>query len=164
MILHVGYRSFSGYFLDDKRYHSRANQLALQSDDRLNHLLSSENSTHAQYNCDAHDTIANGQWCCLVNGTHTAAGGFEYPYEDSPKWLGKLNFTENVLKYRDDRLALIVDGKENKYKTGVFINIKQEQNWFKPIQMGKKCDMFYACKGRSFLEFSHRACHNQNDP
>ncbi|GFV05412.1 gag-Pol polyprotein [Trichonephila clavipes] len=29
--------------------------------------------------------------------------------------------------------------------------------------MGKECDMFYACKGRSFSEFSHRACHNQND-
>ncbi|GFX80515.1 hypothetical protein TNCV_5115161 [Trichonephila clavipes] len=48
-------------------------------------------------------------------------------------------------------------------ETAVHINIKQEQNWFKPIQMGKKCDMFYACKGKSFSEFTHRACHNQND-
>ncbi|GFV72299.1 uncharacterized protein TNCV_637611 [Trichonephila clavipes] len=48
-------------------------------------------------------------------------------------------------------------------ETAVHINIKQEQNWFKPIQMGKECDMFYACKGKSFLEFTHRACHNQND-
>ncbi|GFV26680.1 hypothetical protein TNCV_2739001, partial [Trichonephila clavipes] len=33
------------------------------------------------------------------------------PMNDSPKWFegAKLNFTENVLKYRDDRLALIVD-------------------------------------------------------
>ncbi|GFT66009.1 transposon Ty3-I Gag-Pol polyprotein [Trichonephila clavipes] len=29
--------------------------------------------------------------------------------------------------------------------------------------MGKECDMFYACKGKSFSEFTHRACHNQND-
>ncbi|GFQ82696.1 retrovirus-related Pol polyprotein from transposon 17.6 [Trichonephila clavata] len=28
--------------------------------------------------------------------------------------------------------------------------------------MGKECDMFYACKGRTFSEFSHKACHNQN--
>ncbi|GFY04126.1 transposon Ty3-I Gag-Pol polyprotein [Trichonephila clavipes] len=48
-------------------------------------------------------------------------------------------------------------------ETAVHINIKQEQTWFKPIQMGKECDMFYACKGRSFSEFIHRACHNQND-
>ncbi|GFW46538.1 hypothetical protein TNCV_1936081 [Trichonephila clavipes] len=48
-------------------------------------------------------------------------------------------------------------------ETAVHINIKQEQNWFKPIQMGKECDMFYACKGKSFSEFTQRACHNQND-
>ncbi|GFS84132.1 hypothetical protein TNCV_2365161 [Trichonephila clavipes] len=48
-------------------------------------------------------------------------------------------------------------------ETAIHINIKQEQNWFKPIQMGKECDMFYACKGKSFSEFTHRACHNQND-
>ncbi|GFX12211.1 hypothetical protein TNCV_1103291 [Trichonephila clavipes] len=48
-------------------------------------------------------------------------------------------------------------------ETAVHINIKQEQNWFKPIEMGKECDMFYACKGKSFSEFTHRACHNQND-
>ncbi|GFT25597.1 uncharacterized protein TNCV_1965191 [Trichonephila clavipes] len=48
-------------------------------------------------------------------------------------------------------------------ETAVHINIKQEQNCFKPIQMGKECDMFYACKGKSFSEFTHRACHNQND-
>ncbi|GFY14601.1 DUF1758 domain-containing protein [Trichonephila clavipes] len=48
-------------------------------------------------------------------------------------------------------------------ETAVHINIKQEQNWFKSIQMGKECDMFYACKGKSFSEFAHRACHNQND-
>ncbi|GFV15933.1 hypothetical protein TNCV_3003421 [Trichonephila clavipes] len=56
---------FPGYFLDDKQYHSLAQiSWRLQSDDRLN-LLSSENSTHAQscsVNCDAHDTIANGQY------------------------------------------------------------------------------------------------------
>ncbi|GFX62028.1 hypothetical protein TNCV_3741961 [Trichonephila clavipes] len=56
---------FPGYFLDDKQYHSRAQiSWRLQSDDRLN-LLSSENSTHAQsysVKCDAHDTIANGQY------------------------------------------------------------------------------------------------------
>ncbi|GFU90991.1 transposon Ty3-I Gag-Pol polyprotein [Trichonephila clavipes] len=48
-------------------------------------------------------------------------------------------------------------------ETHVHINIKQEKNWFEPIQMGKECDMFYACKGKSFSEFTHRACHNQND-
>ncbi|GFW98866.1 transposon Ty3-I Gag-Pol polyprotein [Trichonephila clavipes] len=48
-------------------------------------------------------------------------------------------------------------------ETAVHINIKQEQNWFKPIEMGKECDMFYACEGKSFSEFTHRACHNQND-
>ncbi|GFU07811.1 retrovirus-related Pol polyprotein from transposon 17.6 [Trichonephila clavipes] len=37
-------------------------------------------------------------------------------------------------------------------ETAVHINIKQEQNWFKPIQMGKECDMFYACKGKSFSD------------
>ncbi|GFX63130.1 hypothetical protein TNCV_5084421 [Trichonephila clavipes] len=55
---------FPGYFLDDKQYHSRQISWRLQSDDRLN-LLSSENSTDAQsysVNCDAHDTIANGQY------------------------------------------------------------------------------------------------------
>ncbi|GFW22513.1 hypothetical protein TNCV_2170471 [Trichonephila clavipes] len=36
MILHVGYRSFPGYFLDDKQYHSRQISWRLQSDDRLN--------------------------------------------------------------------------------------------------------------------------------
>ncbi|GFV38535.1 hypothetical protein TNCV_2221141, partial [Trichonephila clavipes] len=61
---------------------------------------------------------------------------------------------------------LIVSDKLNETldnETAVHINIKQEQNWFKPIHLGKECDMFYACKGKSFSEFTHRACHNQND-
>ncbi|GFX73060.1 hypothetical protein TNCV_1704621 [Trichonephila clavipes] len=61
---------FPGYFLDDKQYHSRQISWRLQFDDRLN-LLSSENSTHAQSNCDAHDTIANGQYGAVWSMGHT---------------------------------------------------------------------------------------------
>ncbi|GFU87793.1 hypothetical protein TNCV_801371 [Trichonephila clavipes] len=54
------YRSFSGYFLDDKQYHSR--QISWrQSDDRLNlppHLRIIRMPSPVQSNCDAHDTIA----------------------------------------------------------------------------------------------------------
>ncbi|GFT63565.1 hypothetical protein TNCV_870321 [Trichonephila clavipes] len=74
MILHVGYRSF---FLDIFWMISSTtlapDQLALQSDDRLNHLISSEKSTHAQ-SCsvifDAHDTIANGQYGAVWSMGH----------------------------------------------------------------------------------------------
>ncbi|GFV03107.1 hypothetical protein TNCV_1026981 [Trichonephila clavipes] len=65
---------FPGYFLDDKQVPlSRQISWRLQSDDRLN-LLSSENSTHAQscsVNCDAHDTIANGQYGAVWSMGHT---------------------------------------------------------------------------------------------
>ncbi|GFX60298.1 acetoacetyl-CoA synthetase [Trichonephila clavipes] len=44
------------------------------------------------------------------------------PMNDSPKWFegAKLNFTENVLKYRDDRLALVVDGHMSNRKEALF--------------------------------------------
>ncbi|GFU93162.1 hypothetical protein TNCV_352541 [Trichonephila clavipes] len=71
MILHVGYRSFSWIFFWTISSTTLApDQLRLQSDDRLN-LHSSENSTHAQSvqsNCDAHDTIANGQFAPIGSG------------------------------------------------------------------------------------------------
>ncbi|GFV26685.1 hypothetical protein TNCV_3090501 [Trichonephila clavipes] len=65
-----------------------------------------------QFNCDAHDTIANGQYGAVWSMGHTQQlVDLNIPMKDSPKWFegAKLNFTENVLKYRDDRLALIVD-------------------------------------------------------
>ncbi|GFQ91481.1 acetoacetyl-CoA synthetase [Trichonephila clavata] len=44
------------------------------------------------------------------------------PMRDSPKWFEgtKLNFAENLLKYRDDRLALIVDGHMSNRKEVLF--------------------------------------------
>ncbi|GFX20475.1 hypothetical protein TNCV_3488321 [Trichonephila clavipes] len=62
MILHVGYRSFSWIFSDDKQYHSRQISWRLQSDDRLNLLHLRIMPSPVQSNCDAHDTIANGQY------------------------------------------------------------------------------------------------------
>ncbi|GFU96873.1 hypothetical protein TNCV_3979361 [Trichonephila clavipes] len=62
---------FPGYFLDDKQYHSRARSVG---DDRLN-LLSSENEYACpvlfQSNCDAHDTIANGQYGAIWSMGYT---------------------------------------------------------------------------------------------
>ncbi|GFT15436.1 acetoacetyl-CoA synthetase [Trichonephila clavipes] len=47
---------------------------------------------------------------------------------DSPKWFegAKLNFAENLLKYRDDRLALIVDGEATEEKTYTFSEMYEE--------------------------------------
>ncbi|GFT15409.1 acetoacetyl-CoA synthetase [Trichonephila clavipes] len=47
---------------------------------------------------------------------------------DSPKWFegAKLNFAENLLKYRDDRLALIVDGEATELKTYTFSQMYEE--------------------------------------
>ncbi|GFV02114.1 hypothetical protein TNCV_2540661 [Trichonephila clavipes] len=74
MILHVGYQSFSWIFFWTISSTTLApDQLASQSDDRLN-LLSSENTTHAQscsVNCDAHDTISNGQYGAVWSMGHT---------------------------------------------------------------------------------------------
>ncbi|GFV78413.1 hypothetical protein TNCV_95701 [Trichonephila clavipes] len=73
MILHVGYRSFLDIFWTIRVPLSRQISWRLQSDDRLNllHLRIVRMPSPVQSNCDAHDTIANGQRCCLVNGTHT---------------------------------------------------------------------------------------------
>ncbi|GFY45492.1 acetoacetyl-CoA synthetase [Trichonephila inaurata madagascariensis] len=50
------------------------------------------------------------------------------PMSDFPKWFegAKLNYAENLLKYRDDRLALIVDGEETEFKTYTFSEMYEE--------------------------------------
>ncbi|GFQ65930.1 acetoacetyl-CoA synthetase [Trichonephila clavata] len=47
---------------------------------------------------------------------------------DSPKWFegARLNYAENLLKYRDDRLALIVDGEATEVKTYTFAEMYEE--------------------------------------
>ncbi|GFV26419.1 hypothetical protein TNCV_4476281 [Trichonephila clavipes] len=73
---------FPGYFLDDKRYHSRQIGWRLQSDNRLN-LLSSENSTHASpiqsivmltTPLQTGSTVLSGQW-----DTHTGLRAYSPP-------------------------------------------------------------------------------------
>ncbi|GFU83636.1 hypothetical protein TNCV_1411741 [Trichonephila clavipes] len=64
---------FPGYFLDDKQYHSRQISWRLQSDDRLNysHLRIVRMPSPVQSNCDAHDSIANGQYGAVWSMGHT---------------------------------------------------------------------------------------------
>ncbi|GFW19932.1 hypothetical protein TNCV_866381 [Trichonephila clavipes] len=74
MILHVGYRSFSGYFLDDKQYHSRARSVGVynpMTDRTYCHLRIVRMPCPVQSNCDAHDTIANGQYGAVWSMGHT---------------------------------------------------------------------------------------------
>ncbi|GFV29325.1 hypothetical protein TNCV_4558041 [Trichonephila clavipes] len=74
MILHVGYRSFSGYFLDDKAVPlSLQISWRLQSDDRqtCSHLRIVRMPSPVQSNCEAHDTIANGQYGAVWSMGHT---------------------------------------------------------------------------------------------
>ncbi|XP_042899321.2 uncharacterized protein [Parasteatoda tepidariorum] len=52
------------------------------------------------------------------------------------------------------------------HETAMHINIKQEQDWFKPVQMGKECDMYFASKGKSFSDtysnYQKPQSYNQN--
>ncbi|GFV04472.1 hypothetical protein TNCV_920921 [Trichonephila clavipes] len=65
---------FLDIFLDDKQYHCRQISWRLQSDDRLNlfsHLIIVRMPSPVQSNCDAHDTIANGQYGAVWSMGHT---------------------------------------------------------------------------------------------
>ncbi|GFU34149.1 acetoacetyl-CoA synthetase [Nephila pilipes] len=50
------------------------------------------------------------------------------PMNEFPKWFkgAELNYAENLLKYRDDRIALIVDGEETETKTYTFAQMYEE--------------------------------------
>ncbi|GFT25440.1 acetoacetyl-CoA synthetase [Nephila pilipes] len=50
------------------------------------------------------------------------------PMSDSPKWFegAKLNYAENVLRYKDDRVALIVDGEDKQVETYTFAKMYEE--------------------------------------
>ncbi|GFT10672.1 hypothetical protein TNCV_1943821 [Trichonephila clavipes] len=57
--------SFPGYFLDDKQYHSRATSVGvsnLMTDCTYSHLRIVRMPSPVQSNCDAQDTITNGQY------------------------------------------------------------------------------------------------------
>ncbi|GFS85608.1 hypothetical protein TNCV_2794451 [Trichonephila clavipes] len=61
---------FPGYFLGDKQYHSRARSVGVynpMTDWTYSHLRMVRMLSPVQSNCDAHDTIANGQ---LIIGLH----------------------------------------------------------------------------------------------
>ncbi|GFW29946.1 hypothetical protein TNCV_4999861 [Trichonephila clavipes] len=56
---------FPGYFLHDKQYHSRARSVGVynpMTDCTYSHLRIVRMPSPVQSNCDAHDTIANGQY------------------------------------------------------------------------------------------------------
>ncbi|GFU28675.1 hypothetical protein TNCV_468681 [Trichonephila clavipes] len=55
-----GYRSFSEYFLDD--YHSRARSVGVYNPMTDSHLRIVRMPSPVKSNCDAHDTISNGQY------------------------------------------------------------------------------------------------------
>ncbi|GFT19860.1 acetoacetyl-CoA synthetase [Nephila pilipes] len=50
------------------------------------------------------------------------------PMSDLPKWFegAKLNHAENLLKYRDDRLALIIDGENTESETYTFAQMYEQ--------------------------------------
>ncbi|GFT55233.1 acetoacetyl-CoA synthetase [Nephila pilipes] len=50
------------------------------------------------------------------------------PMSDLPKWFegAKLNHAENLLKYKDDRLALIVDGEDTEIQTYTFAQMHEQ--------------------------------------
>ncbi|GFU34147.1 acetoacetyl-CoA synthetase [Nephila pilipes] len=50
------------------------------------------------------------------------------PMNEFPKWFegAELNYAENLLKYRDDRIALLVDGEESDTKTYTFAQMYEE--------------------------------------
>ncbi|CAL1295517.1 unnamed protein product [Larinioides sclopetarius] len=54
------------------------------------------------------------------------------PMNDSPKWFegAKLNFAENLLKYRDDRIALVQDGEDSKVETYTFAQMYEQSRLY----------------------------------
>ncbi|GIZ03957.1 acetoacetyl-CoA synthetase [Caerostris extrusa] len=50
------------------------------------------------------------------------------PMDQSPEWFvgARLNFAENLLKYRDDRIAVTVDGEESEIKTFTFAQMFED--------------------------------------
>ena len=65
---------FPGYFLDDKQYHSRTRSNGvynLMTDWTYSHLRIVCIPSPIQFNCDAHDTIANGQYGAVWSMEHT---------------------------------------------------------------------------------------------
>ncbi|GFU15319.1 acetoacetyl-CoA synthetase, partial [Nephila pilipes] len=50
------------------------------------------------------------------------------PMNDLPKWYegAKLNFAENLLKYRDDKIAIIQDGEDAKIEKVTFAQMYEE--------------------------------------
>ncbi|GFT14101.1 hypothetical protein TNCV_3641731 [Trichonephila clavipes] len=65
---------FPGYFLDDKQYHSRARSVGVynpMTDWTYSHLRIVRMPSPVQSNCDAHDTIANGQYGAVWSMGHT---------------------------------------------------------------------------------------------
>ncbi|GFW39113.1 hypothetical protein TNCV_1831041 [Trichonephila clavipes] len=68
---------FPGYFLDDKQYHSRARSVGIynpMTDLTYSHLRIVRMPSPVQSNCDAQDTIANGQYGAVWSMGHTLAG------------------------------------------------------------------------------------------
>ncbi|GFX35746.1 hypothetical protein TNCV_745391 [Trichonephila clavipes] len=67
-------RPFPGYFLDDKQYHSRARSVGVynpMTDLTYSHLRIVRIPSPVQFNCEAHDTIANGQYGAVWSMGHT---------------------------------------------------------------------------------------------
>ncbi|GFV80065.1 hypothetical protein TNCV_4654821 [Trichonephila clavipes] len=65
---------FPGYFLDDKQYHCRARSVGVYNPMTVctySHLRIVRMPSPVQSNCDAHDTIANGQYGAVWSMGHT---------------------------------------------------------------------------------------------
>ncbi|GFX47432.1 hypothetical protein TNCV_1734191 [Trichonephila clavipes] len=65
---------FPGYFLDDKQYHCRARSVGVynpMTDYTYSHLRIVRVPSPVQSKCDAHDTIANGQYGAVWSMGHT---------------------------------------------------------------------------------------------
>ncbi|GFW62140.1 hypothetical protein TNCV_1685711 [Trichonephila clavipes] len=65
---------FPGYFLDDKQYHSSARSVGVynpMTDGTYSHLRKVRMPSPVQSNCDAQDTIANGQYDAVCSMGHT---------------------------------------------------------------------------------------------
>ncbi|GFV14475.1 hypothetical protein TNCV_166021 [Trichonephila clavipes] len=65
---------FPGYFLDDMQYHSRARSVGVynpMTDSTYSHLRIVRMPSPVQSNCDAHDTISNGQYGAVWSMGHT---------------------------------------------------------------------------------------------
>ncbi|GFT67295.1 hypothetical protein TNCV_2359601 [Trichonephila clavipes] len=75
---------FPGYFLDDKQYHSRARSVGVcntMTDRTYSHLRIVRMPSPVQYNCEAHDTIANGQYGAVwsMGHTHNRSPWYNHP-------------------------------------------------------------------------------------